>query len=63
MNLIKNLLTVPKGNFFVNIVISSVCSLMGSCGLHMQKRGEFSQAQVPLVLLNIALLVLGHGIK
>lgn len=63
MNLTKNLLTGPKGHFFVNTVISSVCTLMGSLGLDMQKRGQFAQVQVSLALLNIALLALGHGVK
>ena len=63
MDLTKNLLTGPKGHFFVNTVISSVCSLMGSFGLDIQKRGEFSQVKVGFVLLYIALLDLGHGIK
>ena len=44
MNLTKNLLTGPKGHFFVNTVISSICSLMGSFGLDIQKRGIFPGA-------------------
>ena len=63
MNLIMNLLTVPGGHLSVHMVISTVCSLMGRFGLDMQKTGEFSQVQVPLVTLDMALLVLSHGVK